>query len=82
MSLTGRVVREITQAELGPLVVGTHMTDYVWDGTDELGGRLAAGTYLYRMIVKDEELNDFDHYETSGDAKFFNKGWGKLVILR
>ena len=82
MSLTGRVVREITQAELGPLVVGTHMTDYVWDGTDELGGKLAAGTYLYRMIVKDEELNDFDHYETSGDTKFFNKGWGKLVILR
>lgn len=82
MSLSGRVVREITQAELGPLAVGTHMTDFVWDGTDEAGGKLAAGTYLYRMIVKNEDLEDFDRYDTAKSSTFFNKGWGKLVILR
>ncbi len=82
MSISGRIVREITQQELGPLTVGTHMTDYIWDGTDENGGRLAAGTYLYRMIVKDENLKDFDRYKTSGDETYFKKGWGKLVILR
>jgi len=82
MSLSGRIVREISQQELGPLTVGTHMTDYVWDGTDENGGRLAAGTYLYRMIVKDEDLSDFDRYKTSEDGTYFKKGWGKLVILR
>jgi hypothetical protein len=49
MSVSGRIVREITQEELGPLTVGTHMTDFTWDGTDEYGGQLAAGTYLYRM---------------------------------
>ena len=82
MSLSGKVVREITQYELGPLDIGTHMTDFVWDGTDESGDRLAAGTYIYRMIVKDNDLKDFDRYETSGDKTYFNKGWGKLVILR
>lgn len=82
MSISGRIVREITQDELGPLAVGTHMTDYVWDGTDETGGRLAAGTYIYRMIVKNEDLEDFDRYETKDDDTFFKKGWGKLVILR
>jgi len=58
------------------------MTDYTWDGTDENGGRLAAGTYLYRMVVKNEDLEDFKRYNTSGDDTFFTKGWGKLVILR
>ncbi|HUR31641.1 MAG TPA: FlgD immunoglobulin-like domain containing protein, partial [Saprospiraceae bacterium] len=82
MSISGKVVREITQQELGLLTVGTHMTDFVWDGTDENGDRLAAGTYLYRMIVKNNELGDFDHYETAKEQTFFNKGWGKLVILR
>ena len=82
MSVSGRIVREITQQELGPLSVGTHMTDYTWDGTDENGGRLAAGTYLYRMVVKNEDLEDFKRYNTSGDDTFFTKGWGKLVILR
>ncbi|MEO5906749.1 MAG: FlgD immunoglobulin-like domain containing protein [Saprospiraceae bacterium] len=82
MSISGQVVREITHHELGPLKVGTHMTDYVWDGTDESGGKLSAGTYLYRMIVKKENLEEYDRYETSNDNTFFKKGWGKLVILR
>lgn len=82
MSISGRIVREITQQELGPLTVGTHMTEYVWDGMDDSGQKLAAGVYLYRMIVKNEDLDDFERYETSGDSKFFKKGWGKLVILR
>ncbi|MEP6795675.1 MAG: C25 family cysteine peptidase [Saprospiraceae bacterium] len=82
MSMTGRIVREITQDEIGPLAVGTHMTDFAWDGSDEAGGQLAAGTYLYRLIVKDENLKDFDLYRTSGDDTFFRKGWGKLVIIR
>jgi hypothetical protein len=82
MSLSGRIVREITQQELGPLTVGTHMTDFVWDGTDESGDKLASGTYLYRMIVKDQDLEDFDHYDAQGDKTYFKKGWGKLVIIR
>ncbi|HUR31925.1 MAG TPA: hypothetical protein VMZ69_10880, partial [Saprospiraceae bacterium] len=81
MSITGRIVKEISHEELGPLKVGTHMTDYVWDGTDENGDRLAAGTYLYRIIVKNNDLEDYERYETAGDS-FFKNGWGKLVIIR
>ena len=81
MSISGRIVKEISHDELGPLKVGTHMTDYVWDGTDENGDRLAAGTYLYRIIVKNNDLEDYERYETSGDS-FFKNGWGKLVIIR
>ncbi|MEO6133404.1 MAG: hypothetical protein ABIQ02_16300, partial [Saprospiraceae bacterium] len=82
LSIEGRIVKEITPDELGPLVVGTHATDYVWYGTDEKGDRLAAGTYLYRLIVKDENMKEFDRYATPGDATFFRKGWGKMVIIR
>jgi hypothetical protein len=81
MSIAARIVREITPEELGPLAVGTHMTGFVWDGTDEFGNRLAAGTYLYRMVVKNSEKEDFDRYQTSRDG-LFNKGWGKMVIIR
>lgn len=81
MSITGIMVREITQNELGPLPVGNHMTEYVWDGTDDNGNLLAAGIYLYRMIVRNDNQEEYDRYETSGD-QYFRKGWGKLVIIR
>ncbi|MBC7921255.1 MAG: hypothetical protein H7Z75_09215, partial [Ferruginibacter sp.] len=41
MTVTGRVVREITQDELGPLRIGNNVSAYAWDGTDEFGDKLA-----------------------------------------
>jgi peptidase C25-like protein len=81
MTVTGRIVREVTQNELGPLDPGTHLTDFVWDGTDEFGDRLANGVYLYRFLAKDEEGNDWETYETGADA-FVKNGVGKMVLLR
>jgi hypothetical protein len=81
MTTSGRIVREITQDELGPLRVGTHQTDFAWDGTDEFGDRLAKGVYLYRMLVQDAAGKDWDGYDTSAD-KYFSKGFGKMVLLR
>jgi Peptidase family C25 len=79
-TMTGKVVREITQSELGPIHVGNNISDFAWDGYDEFGDQLANGTYLYRVIAK---INgqDIGHRGTGGD-KGFRKGWGKLVILR
>ncbi len=37
--------------ELGPLHIGSNITDYAWDGTDEFGDQLANGTYLYRVVL-------------------------------
>lgn len=81
MTVSGRIVRELTQAELGPLRVGTHQTDFSWDGTDEFGDKLANGVYLYRIIAKKETGETFEHYETGAD-RFFTNEIGKLVILR
>jgi len=79
-TMTGKVVREITQAELGPIQIGNNISDFAWDGFDEFGDQLANGNYLYRVIAK---INgqDIGHRGTGGD-KGFRKGWGKLVILR
>jgi hypothetical protein len=82
LSITGILVREITQDDLGPLAPGAHMTEYAWDGTDQNGNELAAGIYLYRIVVKDENMQDFALYVPYGDSDYTTKGWGKMVIVR
>ncbi|MBS1756319.1 MAG: hypothetical protein JSU03_03490 [Bacteroidetes bacterium] len=83
LTITGKVVREITQAELGPIHVGRNITDFKWDGTDMYGQKLANGVYLYRVLTN---LNgkSLDKYHADGDNtdKFFNKGYGKMYLMR
>jgi hypothetical protein len=81
MTVSGRVVRTLTQAELGPLRIGTHRTDFTWDGTDDYGDRLANGVYLYRVLAKDRNGKEYGHQAGAADA-YFKGGMGKLVILR
>lgn len=81
MTVSGRIVRELTQDDLGPLRIGTHQTDYTWDGTDTYGDRLANGVYLYQVIAKDREGKDLIKHDTGTDG-FFRNGIGKLVIFR
>ncbi|MEP7239171.1 MAG: hypothetical protein ABI685_14925, partial [Ferruginibacter sp.] len=75
LTITGKVVREITIDELGPLHVGRNITEYKWDGTDTYGAKLANGVYLYRVLTN---LNgkSLDKYKTEGDKtdKYFTKG--------
>ena len=82
LSVTGILVREITEEDLGALSPGAHMTEYAWDGTDQNGNELAAGIYLYRLVVKDENMNDYPIYSPYGASEYKNKGWGKLVLVR
>ena len=83
LTITGKVVREITIDELGPLHVGRNITEFKWDGTDRYGSKLANGVYLYRVLTN---LNgkSLDKYKADGDKtdKFFNKGYGKMVLIR
>jgi len=80
MTVTGKVVREIMQDELGPIRIGNNISQYAWDGTDEFGDKLANGVYLYRVILR---LNgqSIKKRETAGD-RAFKKDFGKLYILR
>ena len=34
LTITGKIVREITKDELGPLHIGRNITEFKWDGTD------------------------------------------------
>ena len=81
MTVSGRIVRELTQSDLGPLEVGTHQTAFAWDGTDEYGDPLANGVYLYKIVAQDSSGENFEQYET-GTNSYFKKGIGKMVILR
>jgi hypothetical protein len=80
MTVTGRVVREITQDEIGPIRIGNNISEYAWNGRDEFGDLLANGVYLYRVISK-ASGQSLDLRATEGD-KAFTKGFGKLYILR
>ncbi len=81
MTISGKVVKEITESELGQLRIGTHMTEYEYDGTDDFGDKLANGVYLYRAIFKDSEGREIKKYET-GTNSFFTNNLGRMVILR
>jgi flagellar hook assembly protein FlgD len=80
MTVTGKVVREITESELGRIYIGRNISEYDWNGTDEFGDPLANGVYLYRVKaqIKGEDIK---HRDTSSDS-YFTKDFGKMYILR
>ena len=80
MTVTGKIVREITQNELGAIRVGNNISDYAWDGRDEFGDQLANGVYLYRVVMGGN-ASDIKKRETAAD-KAFKKGFGKLYLLK
>lgn len=79
LTVTGKVVREITRNELGIVRIGRNVTDYAWDGRDEYGDKLAKGIYLYRVITK---INgeSIEHRESGADT-YFHKGFGKMYLF-
>ena len=83
LTVTGKIVREITKAELGPIHIGRNITEFKWDGTDRFGQQLANGVYLYRVLtnLKGKSL---EKYRADGDQtdQFFNKGYGKMYLMR
>lgn len=81
LSVTGKVVREITKAELGNIHIGRNITEYKWDGKDQYGQMLGNGVYLYRVVtsIRGEEV---EHRKNSNVDKYFKNGYGKLYIMR
>lgn len=80
LTVSGKVIREITRSELGNIHIGRNITDFAWNGTDEYGDPLANGVYLYRVTAK---INgeSIEHRETNADP-FFKKGFGKMYLMR
>ncbi len=82
MTISGKVVREISKNELGPLHVGVNRTEYKWDGTDEYGVRLSNGVYLYKVNTRKTNGEVYDNFNNTKTDVFFNQGFGKMVIMR
>lgn len=80
MTITGKVVKEISAAEFGPIKIGNNVSEYGWDGTDNYGDRLANGVYLYQVITRmnGEEIN---HRETAAD-QFISHNIGKIYLMK
>ncbi|MFT4681604.1 MAG: hypothetical protein ACI9FU_000017 [Granulosicoccus sp.] len=80
ITISGKVVREITLNELGPINIGRNITQYGWDGKDTYGDQLANGIYLYRVITRiDEEI--IEHRESGAD-KWIEHDFGKMMLIR
>ncbi len=80
MTVSGKVVKEISEEEIGQLQIGRNITEYFWDGTDNFGDPLANGVYLYRVTSK---LNGevIKNRETDAD-QYFTKEFGKMYLMR
>ncbi|MGB0430993.1 MAG: FlgD immunoglobulin-like domain containing protein, partial [Bacteroidia bacterium] len=80
LTVSGKVVREITKNELGPIKIGHNTSTFAWNGTDTYGNKLANGVYLYRVKTvidgKQVELRN-----TQADQGF-KEQFGKIYILR
>lgn len=80
MTVTGKVVREITESELGLIRIGRNITEYAWDGKDEFGDPLANGVYLYKVFARINGEN-IEKRATASD-QYFTKGVGKMYLMR
>lgn len=81
MNVKGTVVKQITQEEFGSIHIGLNKSEYWWDGTDKYGDPLANGVYFYRVktYINNEKV---DHYSIEQADRFFEKGIGKMVLIR
>jgi hypothetical protein len=83
LTVTGKIVREITKDELGPLHIGRNITEYKWDGTDQYGQKLGNGVYLYHVVTT-MNGKPMEKYRAQGDDtdKYFTNGYGKMYLMR
>ena len=81
MTLSGKVVKEITKEELGEIRLGVNKTKYRWNGRDDYGNQLGNGVYLYKVIMNSTSGEDYEK-RFNGTDQYFTKGIGKMVLLR
>jgi hypothetical protein len=83
LTVTGKIVREITKDELGPIHIGRNITEFKWDGNDQYGQKLGNGVYLYRVVTT-MNGKPMEKYRAQGDDtdKYFTNGYGKMYLMR
>jgi hypothetical protein len=76
----GALVKILTEKDIGDLKIGLHVTS-TWNGTDNSGGVLPNGVYIYQVEIKDKNGHDWIENLKSKDN---DSNWtsGKLIIQR
>lgn len=80
MTISGKIVRELTYSDLGSIHIGRNITKGGWDGKDEFGDQLANGVYLYRILTANYG-NAIEKTQTEA-SKYFVKEFGKMYLMR
>jgi hypothetical protein len=81
MTITGKVVKEITKLEFGNIKFGNNISDFAWDGNDMYGDRLANGVYIYQVFTRINEIN-VENMKVKNTDKYFTQGAGKIYLMR
>ncbi len=79
-TVAGKLVKVIDLLAEGDVAIGQNITNYAWDGTDQYGDPLGNGVYLYRVVL--ESAGDNHSLRDEGTSQYFNKGWGKMYLMR
>jgi hypothetical protein len=80
LTITGKVVKEITADEFGPIKIGNNISEFGWNGTDNFGDRLANGVYLYQVFSRIDGQT-IKKRDTSAD-QFVLHNTGKIYLLK
>ncbi|MES2688892.1 MAG: FlgD immunoglobulin-like domain containing protein, partial [Bacteroidota bacterium] len=80
MTVSGRIVKEITKDDFGPIKIGQNLSDYSWDGTDNFGDRLANGVYLYQVLTRING-STIEKRKTQAD-NYFLQNVGKIYLMK
>ena len=81
MTISGKVVKEITKQEFGNIKFGNNISEYAWDGNDMYGDRLANGVYLYQVFTRINQKN-IENMKSVNTDKYFTEGAGKIYLMR
>jgi hypothetical protein len=76
------MVRRLDIREYSDIHIGQNTSGFEWDGTDDYGDRLANGVYLYKAHISYADGTSPRIRDDGGMGRFFNNGFGKLVIMR
>jgi hypothetical protein len=79
MTISGKIVKEVTKQEFGNIHIGNNISEWAWDGNDMYGDRLANGVYLYQVLTRIDG-NAISKLDTKAD-KYFIQNTGKIYLL-
>jgi hypothetical protein len=79
LTISGKIVKEVTKQEFGNIHIGNNISEWAWDGNDNYGDRLANGVYLYQVMTRIDG-NAISKLDTKAD-KYFIQNTGKIYLM-